>query len=103
MLPAPPPFPVPARRGGAGGEPCGAQDAVSARDIAEKTLLIGHAAPGSAAAGTSAGGRGGGVAALPAPLVPSPRGSPPGPDVPPLPGCPLDPGGGGGFPNTNEG
>ena len=75
-----------AARRGWGGEPGGAQDAFKARDRA-----IGRAAPGSAVeggaatGGASAGGRGGGggVATLPAPLVPSHGGSPPVPVVPP--------------------
>ena len=65
MLPAPPPRPSPVQRiGGGGGEPGGTRDAITARDIAAKTSLIGQASPASAAEGGAAtegasAGRGG--------------------------------------------
>ena len=102
-LSVPPPSSSPARCGGGGGEPGGARVAVSAPDIAEKTLHMGRASPGSATeggaatGGASAGGREGGWFSCPlSPINPEPprlstrTGRPP-----PLPGRPLDPSGGG--------
>ena len=69
MLPTPPPRPSRVQHTWGGGtEPGGARDAVSARDIAEKSSLMGRSSPGSAAEDATAGGKGvrGSVAALPA-------------------------------------
>ena len=79
IVPPPLPPPSPARRGWGGGEPGGARDAISARDIAEKTPLSGREAPGSTVQGSAATGgasvsgmEGGWLSCPPGPMSPKP-------------------------------
>ena len=87
------------------GEPGGARDAISARDISQKTSLMGRAPPGSATEGdiatggaSAGGGEGGGrISCPPSPISPEPlRLSARTGRSPPPAGAPAGSSGGGG-------